>query len=77
MSETMKAVEMLVEGDLVDLAGDIYADPDNSPELDSEYQTVGSVEQETPECVAVSFEGFDLVGFPTGHMVKVFVEDEA
>ena len=73
MSETRELVkvEELAENDMVDLAGDIYADPDNSPDFEMEYVTVAEVEQETPECVTVSFEGFDLVGFPVGHLIPV------
>lgn len=59
-------------GDLVDLEGDPYADPDSDIlYFQDQYMEVGEVDQETPECVAIGFEGFDLVGFPTDHELKV------
>lgn len=63
---------MLVPGDRVDLEGDRYADPEgNNAVLQCEYVEVICVEQETPECVAIGFECFDMVGFPTHHKLKV------
>ncbi len=59
-------------GDLVDLEGDTYADPRHDhAALASLYQTVCEVERETETCVAIGFEGFDLVGFPPDHPMKV------
>jgi len=64
-------VRDLREGDYVDLEGDKYADPNNSPFLQSEYVIVAeNPKQETENCVAVGFESFDVVGFPSDHMVK-------
>ena len=59
-------------GDLIDLEGDPFADPrrDNCF-LRCELALAMEVEQETPECVAIGFEGFDVVGFPTNHMLNV------
>lgn len=67
----MIKVEDLKQGDLVDLEGDVYADPENNNPMFTEYLEVENVEIETPECVLVYFEGFDAVGFPTGHTVTV------
>lgn len=60
------------DGDLVDLEGDDYADPKRDhPAFDSELYEVGHIERETPECVAIGFEGFDVIGFPVGHLLAV------
>ncbi len=68
----MTRVADLRIGDLVDLENDKYADPDNDnhwmPYLLGE---VAEVTQETPACVAIAFEYFDIVGFPTGHELDV------
>ena len=65
-------VEKLKIGDWVDLQHDRYADPTGAnPLLELAYQQVYHLEQETAECVAVDFEGFDTVGFPTGHQLRV------
>ena len=32
---------------------------------------VASIERETPACLVVAFEGFDVVGFPPDHLVPV------
>lgn len=67
-------------GDLIDLEGDEYADHlhepcdmcvDRNPDLfKMEYQEVRTVDYETPDCVAIGFD-FDVVGFPTWHLLKV------
>lgn len=63
-------------GDLVDLEGDEYADPGNDqPYLQDQYVEVIEVEQETPECVLIAFEGYGLVGFPTLHKLNVVDQD--
>lgn len=64
---------MIVSGDIVDLEGDKYADPDNdNVRFQSEYMEVVYVEdQETPRCVVIGFGGFDHVGFPLYHKLKV------
>lgn len=68
----MKAAKDVQVGDLVDLEGDRYADPDSdNVALQYLYLEVGAVEQETPECVLISFESFDAVGFPTNHELRV------
>jgi hypothetical protein len=64
-------VSDLKPGDLVDLYGDPFADPDQNPRHshEFEYATVCEVIPETPGCVAVGFEGFDIVGFPPEHVL--------
>lgn len=72
MTDTLKPVSELRCGDRVDLQRDKYADPaGDKPELECEYATVCEIERETPDCIAIGFDGFDVVGFPLGHMVKV------
>lgn len=59
-------------GDLVDLRGDPFADPKHDHALfQFELAEVVEIEQETPSCVAIGFEGFDIVGFPTDHLLDV------
>lgn len=88
MSEYMdyKRVQDLQEGDMVDLEGDPYADPEGEePDCDDcasrrdsykyEFEEVMGVEQETPDCVRVDFI-MDSIGFPTDHQVFVVHEAE-
>lgn len=68
----MRAASGIRVGDMVDLEGDTYADPQlEHGEFASELQTVATVERETPDCVAIGFEGFDVVGFPLDHLLRV------
>lgn len=58
-------------GDMVDLEGDTYADPDHDhPWMEDLYAVVDDVIHETSACVAIAFESFDLVGFPTNHLLR-------
>ena len=67
-----KRIDQLNVGDLVDLEGDPYADPNHTnPAFPFEYAEVCEIERETPNCIAVGFEGFDVVGFPPDHTVEV------
>lgn len=59
------------EGDLIDLHGDQYADPQRANGFEHAYSEVSYVERETAECVAIGFEGFDVVGFPIDHPLNV------
>lgn len=59
-------------GDAVDLEGDVFADPLRAnPTFEFEYAEVCDVIHETPQCVAIGFEGFDVVGFPPNHVLTV------
>ena len=60
-------------GDHIDLENDLYADPNRDHEalFSNELQVVSLVNQETKHCVAIYFEGFDRVGFPTAHLLSV------
>lgn len=65
----MKKASDLIIGDYVDLEGDKYAGYD--PLFEYEYVEVVSIDRETSNCIAIGFEGFDIVGFPPDHLVKV------
>lgn len=72
--EVTKPAREVKAGDLLNLEGDPYADPKRDNALfECEYVEVAFVEQETPECVLMGIEGFDWVGFPTEHPLKVRV----
>lgn len=59
-------------GQLVDLEGDKYADPDNdSPIFDCEYAVVQETEDETEDCVCIYFDSFTC-GFPKDHLLEVY-----
>ena len=65
-----RAVRDLKPGDMIDLAGDKYADPDTqSVMFECEYAVVADVTPETPECIAIDIEGVDVFGFPPDHLV--------
>lgn len=72
IKEHMTLVGMLRVGDLVDLAGDPFADPNSDDiSLDCEYAVVCEINREADDCIAVGFEGFDVIGFPPDHIVWV------
>ena len=70
----LKRISELVPGDLVDLEGDKYADTDPYAHwrgvIEFEYQQVLEIENETPTCICVYFDGI-TVGFPPEHTVNV------
>jgi hypothetical protein len=71
-SFTAKPASALRVGDLIDLQGDVFADPSHENRyFASAWQTVATIEPEGDGCVAVGIEGFDVVGFPSGHYVRV------
>ena len=62
-------VKNLKEGDLIDLEGDDFADPDKSDEmLTYEMLEVFEIEKETEFCTCVYFSN-KTVGFPPEHKV--------
>lgn len=66
-------VKNIRAGDLVDLQGDKFADPKrDNIFLESECVIVLDTDQENSECVAILFDGFDLVGFPSEHKLTVY-----
>lgn len=66
-----RAIDLAV-GDLVDLEGDKYADPDYASSL-AFYRlaTVEAVEVETSDCVLVHFEEHGSFGFPRDHVLPL------
>lgn len=67
-----KPVSELLEGDLVNLEDDPYADPrGDESTYEFELAEVVSVEYETDTCVLVGFEGTGACGFPPEHEVAV------
>ncbi|MDN7901457.1 DUF2591 family protein [Burkholderia cepacia] len=63
------AVENLQVGDKVDLNSCPFLK--GSASADFEFAVVESVERETANCVVVSYEGHEVVGYPVGCKVKV------
>lgn len=62
----------IIVGDRIDLEGDPFADPTSSnPSLACELAEVCEVTYETADCVAIGFDGFDIVGFPRYHLLNV------
>ena len=62
-------VEILKEGDLVDLDSCPYLS--EHPSAQFEYAQIVDVALESPECVAITYEGIDQVGYPSGTFLKV------
>ncbi|CAB3753988.1 hypothetical protein [Paraburkholderia humisilvae] len=70
MPETQElAVETLRVGDQVDLKSCPFLKGHAAAE--SEYAVVESIERETPNCLAVGYEGIDVVGYPVGTRLTV------
>ena len=67
-----KIVSELTAGMKIDLAGDKYADPDNTDAyLESMYVVVDKIVRETPDCMVVYGEEERAWGFPPKHEVIV------
>jgi hypothetical protein len=63
-----KRVDELIPGDLVELLGDKYADPDRDhPGYELEWAHVLKVEAEAPDVSRVDFVDGESVGFPPEH----------
>ena len=71
MTIIRKKVEDLQVGDLVDLQSCPYLN--NQPSAEFEYAEVCEVQQETPGCVAVYYDGM-AAGYPTGTILDVYVK---
>ena len=72
---TTKARDLLV-GDILDLAGDLIADPDSdSPTFEFEYVTVAAIEEEAPDCIIIDIDGDASYGFPPDHELRVHGHD--
>ena len=67
-----KMVSELTAGMKIDLAGDKYADPDNTDAyFESMYVVVDKIVQQTPDCIVVYGEIEGVWGFPPKHEVIV------
>jgi hypothetical protein len=81
-TKVMTAVEDLKEGDILDLAGDSYADEDDFGDFNYEYavvQHVNTYEAWGRQATSVEFlhDGMEcVVAFRTGHLVPVVIGDE-
>lgn len=68
MNETEQVtVSELREGDLVDLESCPYLK--DHPTAPFEFATVSSVENETPDCIAIGYEGIDTVGYKPSQLL--------
>jgi len=66
-----KRADEIREGDMVDLQGDVFADPAGDHVcFEFLYQTVHEAERETPSCVRIDFDNFSC-GFPPSHVLEV------
>ena len=71
MTIRIRATEVQV-GDIIDLENDAYADPlGDRSEFASQYYEVVEVTREGRNCIAIGFEGFDIVGFPAPHLLTL------
>lgn len=70
-------VEQVKEGDMLELQGDRYADPNGDEAIlgDQFVVALHDALRETPECTTLHLGDFDLVGFPVGHLVRVMGND--
>ena len=66
----MKAKD-LKEGDLVDLESCPYVTKEKHPIIEFELATVVHVERESFECVAIGYEGIDVIGYSPDQLLKV------
>lgn len=65
-----RAVRDLMVGDMIDLAGDQYADPEgDNIAYDCEYAVVCEITRETSSCTVIHCEGGPSIGFPPEHMI--------
>lgn len=67
------AAKFLVVGMLVDLESCPYLK--NTPYAQYMYGQVCEVERETSDCVAVGYEGIDVIGYPVDAKLQVLLAD--
>lgn len=65
-----KRIDELTIGDMVDLEGDKYCRGAQDIAPFTAF-TVCEIERETPDCIAIGFDGYDVVGFPPDHVLEV------
>lgn len=67
--------DRIKEGDLLDLEGDLYADPEwNTDNLTYEFQEVFEIERERDDCI-VLHTSYGSFGFPPDHLIEVSPEE--
>lgn len=72
-----KLISELQVGDVIDLEGDEYADPNQDVStFQMLYVEVASVEVESPGCIAVGIEGVGTFGFPPTHTIYCVADSE-
>lgn len=73
LPEQRMKVENIQVGDYLDLEKDPIISAATKEEIcaDMAFFAVNFVEQETPECVVIGYEGYDHVGYPTGTFLDV------
>lgn len=73
LPEQRMKVEDIQVGDYLDLVKDPIISGAIKEEIcaDMAFFAVNFVEQETPECVVIGYEGYDHVGYPTGTFLDV------
>ena len=70
----MKAKDLTL-GTMLDLEHDIYAQDANDNYWEFEYGIVYSLEQETDDCILVTFNDDVSIGFPVDHEVTTIERD--
>lgn len=69
---TMRRVDQLKVGMLVDLENDIFAKQISEEcGFEFEYEVVDYIEQEAPNCIRVDFRSGRSFGFPPDHIVTI------
>jgi hypothetical protein len=69
MDSIIRTVEQIEEGMCVDLESCPYLH--DHPTAQFEYALVVEAYLETPECIVISYEGIDSVGYPVGTQLLV------
>jgi hypothetical protein len=71
-------VSDLKPGDMIDLQGDVIADPyRNDMRFEFEYALVGAIIVETPTCTVLCLDGIDHYGFHPCHLVRYAGHDDS
>jgi hypothetical protein len=66
-----KKVSEIQVGDFVDLDSCPYVNREDHPVIEFEWIEVAGVERETDDCIAISFEGIDQVGYHPDTILEV------
>ena len=71
---TWKTVQELKEGDMVDMKSCPFLNTNRMADI--VYAEVNFIEQETPDCFVVGYEGIDSFGYPNDTRLKVIPAGE-